>query len=258
MSRLTNWILSAVGSAVFFMAACVNAQWAQTGPCGGSVAGFAISGNTLYAAACGGVYVSTDFGIDWTHSNWGLREGDIRAVAATSSKLFAGTWGDGVYYRDINGLIWQQTSLTDEDIYCLAVVGTNIFAGTYEDGVFRSTDNGATWTPVNNGLGNDQVESFAVTSTTLFAGTNDSVYVTTDNGNDWTAASSGLPDGDVLSLAFNGSNLYAGLWDSAPYTSPNNGDGWLQFGGDFPGRPYIRPSLSLDQKSLLVQTADYL
>ena len=57
-----------------------SAQWVQTGPSGGFVRGFSISGNTVYAATYGGALVSTDKGIDWTHTNWGLIIGLIVAA----------------------------------------------------------------------------------------------------------------------------------------------------------------------------------
>lgn len=239
MKRLAILTLTALTIAL-----CVpnaDAQWTQIGPQGGSVTGFAVSGNTVYAATNGGVLISTDNGNDWTHSNLGFLNGEVMCVAATSSKVFAGTWGDTLYSRDLNGLIWQKTSLGDNYVQCLAVIGNDVFAGSYGGGVYLSTDEGATWTQMNNGLTEHQVECFSVSGTNLFAGTASGVYLTTDKGSSWSKVSIGLGynNTETISLAINGGNLYAGVWGSAGWTSPNNGGGWLQLGGSFPGSPYI-------------------
>lgn len=218
-----------------------NAQWAQIGPRGATVTDLAVSGNTLYAAAYGGVFVSTDFGFNWTHSNWGFMKGDVRAVAANGSKVFAASRNDTLYSRDVNGLIWEKTSANDIYLNCITVVGNNVFVGSYYHGVFLSTDNGATWTQVNNGLTDHHVDAITAIGSNIFAGTGSGVFMSTDNGSNWTKVSAGLPSTEVISLASNGTDLFAGLWGNPGYTSPNNGDGWLQFGGKGTGYPsYIR------------------
>ncbi len=215
-----------------------DAQWAQIGPKGAKVTDLAVSGNTIYAATYGGVFVSTDFGLDWTHSNWGVMNGDVQAVAANDSKVFAASWDDTLYTRDANGLIWQKSSLEDVYLDCITIIGTNIFAGSYYQGVYLSTDNGATWTQVNSGLTDLKVDCITSIGSNVFAGTGSGVFMTTNNGSNWTKVSTGLPDNEVISLASNGTNLYAGVWGNGGWISPNNGDGWLKFTaysvGDYP------------------------
>ncbi len=208
-----------------------GAQWVQTGPIGGWIEDLKASGNTLYAASYGGVLVSTDNGMDWTHSNWGLMNGDIRSVAATSTKVYAGTYGSGVFIRDLYGLIWSPTTLSNQAITCLATIGDYVFAGTYSTGVWLSTDNGTSWSQVNNGLTALQVECFTTKGTDIYVGVGGGgVFRSTNNGTDWTNASAGLPSNSPISLAVNGDNLYVGLWAWGIYTSPNNGQGWISLG----------------------------
>jgi photosystem II stability/assembly factor-like uncharacterized protein len=208
-----------------------NAQWVQTGSSGGWITDFKVNGNILYAASYGGVLVSSDLGVSWDHSNWDFLDGDVRSVVATSSRLYAGTYWSGVYMRDINGLIWQQTSLPDQAITCLTAIGDVVFAGTYSTGVWRTTDNGATWNQVNNGLTAFQVQCFAVKGTDIFAGVEGGgVFRSTDNGTTWVYASAGLPSDSPISLAVNGNDVYVGLWAFGIYTSPDDGQGWLMFG----------------------------
>ena len=223
----------------FLLAAQIcSAQWAQIGPNGGSVTGLAVSGSSIFAATYGGALVSTDLGVDWSHSNWGLLQGDVRSVVATTSKVFAGTYANGIYMKDLNGLIWEQTTLNDQTITCLAAIGTNVFAGTYSTGVYLSTDNGTTWNQMVNGLTDQQVECLAVSGTTIFAGTGSKVFKSVDMGSTWISASAGLPDNTIISMAVNGTIIYAGIWANGIYVSTDNGQGWMKFGLDSPN-PYV-------------------
>ncbi len=207
-----------------------NAQWVQTGPSGGFINKFYASGNKIYAAAYGGVLISTDYGLTWSHSNWGFLDGDVRSVVITSTKVYAGTYFSGVYLKDLNGLTWTQSSLTNQTISCLTAMGDNVFAGTYSSGVFLSTDNGSTWNQMNNGLTDYQVECFAVLGTKIFAGTSSQVFVSTDMGANWTSANKGLPNNDVITLAVNGTDLYSGVSGGGAYISTDEGQNWDQLG----------------------------
>lgn len=211
-----------------------SAQWVQCGPSGGFISDIKVSGNKVFAATYGGVLVSTNSGIDWSHSNWGLLDGDVRSVAVTGSKVFAGTYDSGVYVKDINGSIWEQTSFKDQSVISLTSVGDNVLAGTYSTGIYLTTDNGKTWKKVNNGLNDFQVNCFAVSGTKIFAGAGDKVYLSTDMGNNWATVSNGLPENTIISLAVNGPNIYAGIWANGIYMSPNDGLGWMKLGTSSP------------------------
>jgi hypothetical protein len=140
--------------------------------------------------------------------------------------------------KDLNGLIWEQTTFNDQTITCLAAIGTNVFAGTYSTGVYLSTDNGATWNQKINGLTDQQIECLAVSGTNIFVGTGSKVFLSTDMGSTWTSASNGLPDNTIISLAVNGNSIYTGIWANGIYVSTNNGQGWEQFGLTSPN-PYV-------------------
>ena len=60
--------------------------------------------------------------------------------------------------------------------------GSSLFAGTSSKGVFRSSNQGTTWTPVNRGLENATILSFANDQTYIYAGTNKGVYRSSNNG----------------------------------------------------------------------------
>jgi hypothetical protein len=216
-----------------------SAQWVQTGPGGGTVHSLTVSGSLVYAATYGGALESNDKGIDWSHSNWGLIDGDVNAIAVTGNKVYAGTQDHGVYMKDLNGLIWAQTPMMNQRVQCMAAIGNNVFAGTYSTGVWLSTNNGSSWAQVNTGLTSLQVECLAVIGTNLFAGTGNKVFLSTNMGANWTSAGNGITGTDVISLGVNGTTLYAGVWANGVWVSTNNGAGWMKFGTGSPANyPY--------------------
>src|ERR1041385_9429238 len=89
----------------------------------------------------------------WVQTN-GPYGGDVSSFAISGTKIFAGTYGGGVYLSTNNGTSWTavDSGLTNLYVQDLAVSGTNLFAGTANGGVFLSTDNGTSWGPVNSGL----------------------------------------------------------------------------------------------------------
>jgi photosystem II stability/assembly factor-like uncharacterized protein len=61
-----------------------------------------------------GVYGSTDGGNSWRRSNKGLDIENIRTVAvdpANNKRVFAGTYGNGVYRSEDGGVTWRWVGL---------------------------------------------------------------------------------------------------------------------------------------------------
>ena len=72
------------------------------------------------------------------------------------------------------------------------VTSTTLYAGTQGGGVFKSTNSGASWSAVNTGLTNTEVRALAIdptTPTTVYAGTGSSggVFKSTDAAKTWNA-----------------------------------------------------------------------
>jgi len=53
---------------------------------------------------------------------------------------------------------------------CFVATSSKIFTGSYGSGVFSSTNNGTSWTTANNGLLNKQIKSFAISGSNIFVG----------------------------------------------------------------------------------------
>jgi photosystem II stability/assembly factor-like uncharacterized protein len=91
------------GSAVF-RSSDQGESWTQVGDGlqpGQPVSSFAAVGPKLFAAAPGGVFHSTDQGESWISVNEGLTDLRVRALAVVGEKLFAGTFGGGVFIADL-------------------------------------------------------------------------------------------------------------------------------------------------------------
>src|SRR5688572_10481036 len=155
MKRFFIHMLVSFSSAVCLLALFTvdaTSQWIPTMLRDNTVS-FAVSGTTLFAGTFGGgVFLSTNDGIDWTEASAGVTNRTVLALAASGSNLFAGTKG-GVFRSSDNGTSWSavNTGLTNSLVSSLAVSGTNLFAGTYGGGVFLSGDDGESWTAVGEG-----------------------------------------------------------------------------------------------------------
>ena len=138
-------------------------------------------GNKIFAAigqgnGSGGVWLTTDLGINWTEQNNGLFSlNDVWDIAMSESNILIHVTGN--------------------------VPG--------EDGVFRSSDNGTTWIRVNyDGVPITGNGPFAVSANKVFFGTS---YYSTDSGITWNIISNnGLPVSPVSTIAIGDGKIFAG------------------------------------------------
>jgi photosystem II stability/assembly factor-like uncharacterized protein len=162
----------------------------------------------------------------WTQTN-GPHEGSISCMSFNGTKLFAGTFSEGVYFSTDYGGNWTQVNngMTNLSINTIHSKSENIFVGTY-DGIFLSMDNGNSWSPQNNGLTSMEVRSLTSEGNKLFAGTwGGGVFVSTDDGLSWNGVNSGLENQNINTLFITGSYFFAGT-NTGLYFSTNNGINW--------------------------------
>ena len=133
----------------------------------------------LYAGTDGGVFKSTNAGVNWTKMNKGLKTTKVRALIidpANASALYAGT----------------------------------------TKGIYKTADAGTNWTSLTNGIGLPTINSLLIDPTSslvLYAGTTNGLFRSADAGASWSLSQSNLTAHDVTSLAFalgNSATLYAG------------------------------------------------
>lgn len=209
-----------------------RAQWVNIAePKGGAVQSFtAIDGN-LFAGTSEGVSRSDDNGASWTPVNSGLSAA-IWSLAASGARLFAGTWGSGLYQSPDKGTSWIKTNSGMSDsivIRCIAFNGADLLVGT-DRGLFRSSDKGASWTPAAGFPAFVSITSIAEIGADFFAATwGSGMYRSSDNGASWDLASDGLPAApEIMAIVVRGTNLFAAIGNKGVYRSSNNGASWTR------------------------------
>lgn len=226
-----------------------NSQWIKiNAPTNGICDAFTENGTYLFAgfnnypAGIGGVYISTNEGLDWIQTSFSNKS--INTLTVSNSIIFAGfdnypSTSGGLTFSENNGQTWNSTLFNNYNVRSLVSNSPFIFAGGEDypsgnGGVYRSTNNGLTWAQIS--LNNQTVLSLAINGTTIYAGCdsnsfigNGGVYVSTNNGQNWIYTSTFY--NDVKSLLVIGSNVYAGTNSAYPnglFKSTNNGQNWTQ------------------------------
>jgi hypothetical protein len=71
--------------------------------------------------------------------------GDVRCLARTGTRIYAGTNGAGVLRSDDGGVTWRTRGLEGLAVRSLAAEGDRVLAGVQPVGVHRSDDAGESW-----------------------------------------------------------------------------------------------------------------
>ena len=148
----------------------------------------------LFLATTGGVYKSTDKGLNWSLS--GLNGKFVRVIQVNNNGvLYAGIdWG-GIYKSTDYGSTWFKSGDIPNTHYPLMHIAEDgtIFIVLYHDipwiprGIYRSTDGGNTWQRKDNGIIYLNIASMISirTGTLVCAGPFGIFYRTTNNGETW-------------------------------------------------------------------------
>ncbi len=242
-----------------------NAQWQQTnGPHDGVFNDFAIIGTDVYAATnkgvfvstnngnswtklshipsysiyfdgtnlfagsmAGGVYISTDYGLNWTQT--ALQSETITTIARNGTDLFVGSWNGNIYHTNNNGLSWtlMNNGSVFSSVHEIEFIGANIFATT-SNGVFISSNSGASWTASNNGLLFDEAYSVVAYGSDIYVSSFGGLYKSINNGANWNLLTNSVTPNDMV---FDGTDLLVcsnnGVFISSDFginwTALNNG-----------------------------------
>ncbi len=168
---------------------------------------------------------------------------DVRALAIEGdgngnpnvARVYAGTFGKGVFWSADGGLTWTQGTGTDGEFVTSLVIDpitpATLYAGTFGSGVLKSTNSGVTWAAT--GLTSTFVHSLAIDADTpsrVYAGTDGGgVQRTTNSGTTWAAANVGLTNLVVFSLAIDSAAdiVLAGTDTGGVFKSTNGADNWF-------------------------------
>lgn len=193
----------------------------------------------------------------------------IVADPTNPDRVYAATFGGGVYKSEDAGTTWQPISkgLDNLIIQSIAIDPKRpniLYAGTYGDKVYKSTDSGTTWFQSSSGIQNHAiVYTIAVDpvdSNRVYIGTRDGtlgsppwrgiVYRTSDGGANWSVSLSNVGGSDQQDWAYSilvnpksNNMIFAATHEHGPYRSTDYGANWQQtntgFGTDLSSRSLV-------------------
>ena len=149
-------------------------NWTRIASPGPTIAPLAMLPNGyIYAGAGFGLYRSTDRGTSWQGL---LMPTYVHSLAVEmNGTLYAGTWGAGLFFSSDYGDTWNKAGLAGLDVQCLFVSPDGaVYCGTQTQGAFVRHQADTSFTPLNSGLASQGVLSFAMDrSGYLYAGSYD-------------------------------------------------------------------------------------
>lgn len=221
------------------------------------------NGPDLLVGGITGLFRSDDGGDSWSRGERGLSAAHVYGFTAGPTRVFANVVNTTEVWRFAGGGWTDQPSGFGGVVLGLgALDDETLFVGSQTEGIRRSTDGGQTFQSVNTGVpqyngtaGNQyrEVEAFAFTGTTIFAGierglqqipgsqgfqiSGAGVLRSTNGGTSWTLHNSGLPvtGSDnfgrplyppILSLTADESVVLAGTYLRGIFRSTSNGLTW--------------------------------
>jgi len=130
------------------------------------------NGDVFLVGLNGGMYRTTNYGLNWSLAFNGITNLDIKCLAQSENKTYCGTFGGGVFVSENNGVLWTPESegLKDMRIQVLTSDGLSMFAGTLGKGVHYFNNISGNWIPVNDGLTDSNIVSIAMNEEFIFAG----------------------------------------------------------------------------------------
>ena len=192
----------------------------------------AVSFVCIYVAA------NTEAANEWRPSLTQIDGGVVRSIAATAERLYAGTWGDGVFISTDEAATWAAAGLPGEFVVSMAAPpGADglAYAGTL-DGLYRTSGAGAVWTALGVG---GVVRACAVDPTdhaVAYVGVDGlGVLRTDDDGGDWNVVGDLPRSALVFGLAVDWetpARVYAATMQGL-YVSDTRGDAWVSVAHPF-------------------------
>ena len=194
----------------------------------------------------------------WGVNNWiqlddGLVMGQVYALAAHESRLYAGSEND-VFVSEDGGNDWLPASL-NHPVSTLTVNGDTVYAGTWYQGLFRSDDAGLTWKPIRDGLRfqEDDGERYYGEARRILIADNNIInvmyhrgtYTSTDRGETWHDISTEWQGGNSIhSMTEFDGYLWSAVSNGSMFRSPDNGKIWEKLPRFAPGHVHAWAALN--------------
>ncbi len=191
----------------------------------------------LYAGLNTGIFLSDDGGRQWAAMP-AVGGGVLSVSAGAEGRVYAGTFGRGVWVSLDRGTSWNPAGATLESdiIFALAahpLAASTVYAGTGR-GLYFSGDSGASWSAVaalaelsvrDIYLSADPQQAGLVIVATFAGG----IFVSSDAGANWTASNAGLADLNVRAVSADPDVpqlFYAATSTGGFYRSKDGGQNW--------------------------------
>ncbi|MCP4567028.1 MAG: hypothetical protein GY841_05545, partial [FCB group bacterium] len=203
----------------------------------------------LYGGGFGGVLKSTDHGSTWEPmSNDGfaldvqIADDNLWVDPRNSQRLFAGTFGGGVFKSDDGGQSWVGINSGLSCAWtngggCCGYLNNSLvlYIGTDGGGLYRSYDVGQSWQAVNNGVNKLTVQEMEMDPTdplTLYL-IADSLYKSYDGGDSWSVPTTNPACVRFRGIAVDSVNPQIVYASASPgvYKSYDGGETWLDISG---------------------------
>jgi photosystem II stability/assembly factor-like uncharacterized protein len=182
-----------------------------------------MKGNLLLAGTdYGGIFISRNGEKTWAMANDGLGNLRMRAITSHGSTLYAGS-GSGVYVSRDHDRHWMAAGLQGRIVQSILVDGSRLFAGTFGAGVWTAHTHHLLWPPVNDGLESDLVVAMAREGKRMYAATIGGVFVSTNDGKSWFDVSDDLTHLSVIVIDVEGHNVVIGTQGGGIFVSRNGG-----------------------------------
>jgi hypothetical protein len=216
----------------------VKAQWQKTnGITTDKIHTMIMNNSTFFVGTdTGGVYKSSDNGLNWTPTNIGLGNKNVKSLVVHRNRIIAGIgngFGGAVFLSDDNGSNWKTPKTTYYGyLFCMVTKSSDVLAGTWY-GVAKSTDTGSSWSTMSTtGLpSNAGVNAIVADGNGIYAGVSSSSVGGTGvffsaNGNSWSGKNTGLTNTVILSMARLNNNVFAGTQGGGIFKTVNKGTNW--------------------------------
>src|SRR5882724_690576 len=211
-------------------------------------------GNNLAAAVSGGgIFTSTNSGVNWTSNTVPVGAWSAIACSTNGAKLAAVINGGGIFTSGDSGKTWRKTGALTKSWTCVAASGDGktLVGGATGAAIYKSSNFGTNWTslsaPITNwnsiAISSDGSKLVAACSGVIVSpfgnSASGSVYTSTNSGTTG-RRSSGLPDqawtlvaasADGKRLAASGLVVFLGsVYPSDIHISTNSGATWNSSG----------------------------
>jgi ligand-binding sensor domain-containing protein len=180
-----------------------------------SVSDVVLTSDGMTLATPAGITTLTPSGAKSIYAFQGLVNNHVYALAASGSRVLAGTLG-GLSILDEGHVLANFTTansgLRHNWITAIVAVGDDWFVGTYGAGILRLDGNGH-WQTFPDATGRFEVNNnaMAATANRVYAGTlGKGLYVYDRESGRWTVVTAGLPSLNVTAVALHEGDLYVG------------------------------------------------